>query len=880
MSNDSDKLTLEEIVEQGVKLTPMMQQYFEIKRQYRDIILMFRMGDFYEVFFEDAVATSRLLNISLTHRGKLGEHKIPMAGIPHHAATTYIDRLTAQGKKVAICEQVEDPKAAKGIVKRAVTQVVSPGIPYDLDKSESSENHFIASAFHVSEQCYYLVLLDFTTGEFLGSELKGAEELLEKLQIYAPKEMICSLGQWENHPVIEGHLAQSDILVTHLSEEHYQEKYNHLYIEKLIPAYQKDEVIKSHQAILAPIGALAYYICSTQAVDQISHIKPFRIVHAKQEMKITYPTLVGLEIMPKRHEGYRDSLLGFMDRTKTALGARKLRQIFQSPLRDKPAIEQRLDIIESFTQDHQLIQRMREHLSDVRDIERILAKASTGKLNALDCINLAQAIRVFHELEKILPRKEFLHQASAAQKKSLNQLALKITQTLNDEIGCSLEKGNLIKPGCHPKRDKLAALSSNATEALLALESKYREETGIHNLKIKSNNVAGYFIEVSKSHVKKVPASFERRQTLVNSERFQTTELSNFEKDVISAREKLHQLERKIFDDIKDLINSLANEIIQLASNIALIDVFQSFSWVTLQENFSRPQIKEQQVIHVKGAWHPLIKSNLQDRFVHHNLRLDDSVYFGLITGPNMAGKTTVMREIAIIQFLCQLGCYVPAEMASLSLMDYIFSRLGAHDDIIKGQSTFMVEMSETAEIIRHATPDSLIILDEIGRGTSTFDGLSIAWALVEFFILKTKAITLFSTHYHELIELVNSLPQAKNLTVKTINSNGNVQFLYELIEEGAGQSFGLHVAKLAGLPTEILNRSKQILKELESTEHTLNLPVVKNKTNQLNLFEEDSSSEVEDHPIVTELKNMDLMNLTPIQALQKLDELKSHCLS
>lgn len=877
MSNNSDKLTLEEIIEAGVKLTPMMQQYFDIKIKHRDIILFFRMGDFYEVFFEDAVESSKLLNISLTHRGKLGETKIPMAGIPHHAAANYIDRLTAQGKKVAICEQVEDPKAAKGIVKRAVTQVVSPGIPFDLDKSEGHQNHFIACAYKLNKSTFYLILVDFTTGEFIGAQLSSAEEIVEKLQIYKPKEMIAFLGQWEKFPFITDYLEHSSILVTHLSEEYFREKYTALYIEKLIPAYQKDEVIKSHEKLVAPIGALAYYICSTQAFDQITHFRPFQLINYQKEMKVTYPTLVGLEIFPKTREGYQDSLLGFMDRTKTALGARKLKNVFQTPLRDKAAIEQRLEIIEKFVSKPDLLKEMRSELSEIRDIERILAKASTGKINSADLINLAAAVDAFYLLEKKLPTKSFLNKLSKKEREQLTELASHIQSAINDEIGCSLDKGNLIKKGYSKKRDKLAKLSLNATDALLELETKYREETGISNLKIKSNNVAGYFIEVSKSHIKKVPSHFERRQTLVNSERFQSPELAEFEKEVITAREKLYKLERELFDQVVTELNGISYTIIKLATNIALIDVFQSFSWITIQEGFTKPQIKEGQVIHVKEAWHPLIKAGLQDRFVHHNLRLDDSVYFGLITGPNMAGKTTVMREIAIIQFLCQIGCFVPAEHANLGLTDYLFSRLGAHDDIIKGQSTFMVEMSETAEIIRHATKDSLIILDEIGRGTSTFDGLSIAWALVEYFILKTKALTLFSTHYHELIDLVNSLPQAKNLTVKTVNSNGNVQFLYELIEEGAGQSFGIHVAKLAGLPQEILNRSKQILNQLESTEHTLNLPVVKNKTNQLNLFEEEVRLDEQKHPILDELENMDVMNLTPLQALQKLDELKAN---
>ncbi|MAZ47649.1 MAG: DNA mismatch repair protein MutS [Halobacteriovoraceae bacterium] len=874
MSNNSDGLTLEEIVREGVKLTPMMEQYYEIKKQYRDMILMFRMGDFYEVFFEDAIETSKLLNISQTHRGKLGEHKIPMAGIPHHAANAYVDRLTSQGKKVAICEQVEDPKAAKGIVKRAVTQVVSPGMPFDLDRSESHNNHFIACAFEQRKNQFFLVFIDFTTGEFFGMELSSAEEVAEKIQIYQPKEMLAFLGQWENRASLQALIEQDNLLVTHLSEEYFDEKYTSLYIEKLIPAYKKDEIIKAHTGLIKPIGALSYYICSTQAFDKISHFRPFQLVNQQSEMKITYPTLVGLEIFPKTKESYKNSLLGFMDRTRTAMGARKLRSVFQKPLRDQKLIEERFDVVERFTAKPEKLSSIREILFDIRDIERILAKASTGKINSADMINLAAAYKAYIELEKLLPLKRFLNQKFDNDK--LSVLASEIEKTINDEVGCSLDKGNLIREGCHKQRDKLAKLSLNAKDSLLALEAKYREQTGIGNLKIKSNNVAGYFIEVSKSHIKKVPKDFERRQTLVNSERYQSPELAEFEKEVITARDKLYKLERKIFEGIVSQINDLSRDLLIMSENIAFIDIFQSFAWVTVQEDFSRPQIKAQQIVHIKQAWHPLIKSSLKDRFVHHNLRLDDSVYFGLITGPNMAGKTTVMREVAIIQFLAQLGCFVPAENAVLGLTDYIFSRLGAHDDIIKGQSTFMVEMSETAEIIRHATKDSLIILDEIGRGTSTFDGLSIAWALVEYFIIKTKALTLFSTHYHELIDLVNSLPQSKNLTVKTVNSNGNVQFLYELIEEGAAQSFGIHVAKLAGLPEEILNRSKQILKELEATEHTLNLPVVKNKTNQLNLFEEEIMIEEKEHPVVEELRNMDVMNLTPLQALQKLDELKA----
>ncbi len=879
MTNNSETLSLEEIIAKGVKLTPMMEQYYEVQKQYPNIIIMFRMGDFYELFFEDARVASKILNISLTHRGKLGGHPIPMAGIPHHAASAYIDRITNAGHKVAICEQVEDPKAAKGIVKRAVTQVVSPGIPYDLDKSESQNHKYIASAF-INQDMYYLILLDYTTGDFLGLNLKSQQSLIEKLQLFRPAEMISYLGQWDNTKIIQDYLNSSPIHNTHLSEEYFSPKYTDIYIEKLIPTFKRDEVIKLHDNILAPIGALSYYICSTQSLENISHIRPFQMLNFEKDMKITYPTLIGLEIFPKSKEAYKDSILGHIDVTRTAMGARKLKTVFQSPLRDKKKIQDRLNTVQELMNDHQRLSEIRSVLFDIRDIERIMAKVSTGKVNGADLINLGHAYEAYQILMQKLASivTEVLEPLDQTKLKSLKALAKEITKTINDQVGATLEKGNLIKDGCCEKRDRLAKMSESAVDALIELETKYRQETGINNLKIKSNNVAGYFIEVSKSHTKKVPDYFIRRQTLVNSERYQSPELADFEKEMISAKDKLYKLEKQIFDQLVEKVKNNATSILQLSQNISLIDVFQSFAWVSFQDNFSRPKISDEKVLNVQQAWHPLIKSAIKDQFVCHDLILNDKKFFGLITGPNMAGKTTVMREMAIIQFLTQIGCFVPAQEVTIGLTDYIFSRLGASDDIIKGQSTFMVEMSETAEIIRHATENSLIILDEIGRGTSTYDGLSIAWSLVEYFVEKTKALTLFSTHYHELIELVDGLKEAKNLTVKTVNENGNVQFLYQLIEQGAAQSFGIHVAKLAGLPHEILQRSSEILSELEAHKDQTNLPLNKVNHNQLDMFAAPPQVVTQEKPsaIMAQLQELDILNMTPIQALQKLHELKS----
>jgi DNA mismatch repair protein MutS len=869
--------TLAQLVASGIKLTPMMEQYYQVKSQYPDILLMFRMGDFYEMFFEDAREAAKLLNISLTNRGKLGEVPIPMAGIPHHAAAAYVDRISQAGKKVVICEQLEDPKAAKGIVKRGVTQIVSPGMPYDLDKTVATENKFLAAGFK-ERNVFILVLLDFTTGDFFGTTFKTIEELCEKILMVRPKEFISYLGQWEAYPVVDDYLQSIDVLKTHLSLEYFEEKHTSFYIQKLIPTYQRDGILAQLPGVMAPLGALSYYVSSTQTLERISHLRPFRLLNNEETMKVTFSTLSGLEIFPRNRETVANSILGFMDKTKTSMGTRYLKQYFQSPLCDEAAINKRLDLIEKMMSKTDFLKRLRTVLTDVRDIDRIMAKVSTRKVVAGDMLNLSHAFEIFLGIEKDMESEDFSFFQKLPRKsfEFLSSFAKEIHSTINDEMGAHWDKGNLIRPGAHKERDRLATLANSASDEILKLESKYRAETGIGNLKIKHNNISGYFIEVSNSHLSKVPRSFIRRQTLVNNERYITSELETFEKEVTSAMDKLMKLEKEIFDSFSTRIQDQAHLVLDVAKRLAQIDVFQSLAWVSLQENFVRPTLhKDRKLLNISGAWHPLIKANIKDSFITHNLSLDDRCYFGLITGPNMAGKTTVMREVAIIQYLSQLGCFVPALKADVSVCDYLFSRLGASDDIIKGQSTFMVEMAETAEILRHASEKSLIILDEIGRGTSTYDGLSIAWALVEHFVKRLKSMTLFATHYHELIELVETMPEAKNFTVRTEQRNGKIQFMYELIEAGATQSFGIHVAELAGLPQDVLKRSREILKDLEEQHAQGEAP----PSHQLTFFSEPVSSQVPDYlsSLEQDLKNLDVLNLTPIQAIQKLHDLKTH---
>lgn len=887
---------LADIVKSGVKLTPMMDQYYNIKKNYPDIILFFRMGDFYEVFFEDAVETSKRLNITLTHRGKINEIPIPMAGIPHHAAPNYVDRLTSQGLKVAICEQTQNPKDAVGIVTRAVAQVASPSMPYDMDKSEEKAQYFMASAIASGEE-FYLAAIDFTTGEFFGKVFNDEKKFLNGIQLIAPREFVTYMGQWDNFPEIKNLLSSENdkILVTHLSEEYFDSKNTEIYSQKFIPGLKRDKIINQKKDICSPIGALTYYISSTQTLNKKNgepvHIRPFKLISSDEFLQITLSTLTGIEVFPRNRDNYKQSLIGFFDRTGTSMGARKLKSYFRSPLMNLDQIQARQQMIEFLLKDQELLSKLREDYAQIRDLDRILAKVSTGKTTASDLINLANATDLFLSSFKSLKStpKNVVPKLSKEEETQLIELSKLIQSSINDEIGASLDKGNLIRPGQYKKRDRLAKLNQTASNELVILEEKYRAKTGIQKLRVKHNNVAGFFIEISKSHTSKVPKSFDRKQTLTNSERYTTNELKEFEKEVLSAKSKLEQLERKIFQDIVEQL-AIHNELIhKLSDSIATIDVFTSLTWVTIQENLSKPLFDTKKtVLDIKGGWHPLIKNSIKENFVAHDLKLDQDIPFGLITGPNMAGKTTVMRETAIIQILAQMGSFVPAEYARLGICDHIFSRLGASDDILRGQSTFMVEMSETAEILRHATHRSLIILDEVGRGTSTYDGLSIAWALVEHLTSQTKALTLFATHYHELIEVVNGIKTAKNFTVETISKGDEVQFLYRLLEKGASESFGIYVAKLAGVPKSLLMRSQEILNGLEDNKNTsIASSTIETKNSvQLSFFESDSHK-IEVVPerlehlekLEDELEAIDIQRLTPLDALNKLNELKDNML-
>lgn len=889
--------TLDKLIQSGIKLTPMMKQYYDIKKNYPDTFLLFRMGDFYELFFEDAVQVSKVLNITLTHRGKLGDISIPMAGIPHHAANAYIDRITTLGLKAAICEQIENPEDAIGIVKRAVTQIVSPGIPYDFEKVNKLENTFLASACRdINSKNFYLTLIDFTTGDFFGLVFNSIDEMIDALKIYRPKEFVATLGQWDDFHQFKEYLKKADLLPTYLSKEYLNPKFTKIYIEKLITHFERDKVLQQNNSSLEALGLLSYYIISTQGDKSFSHISPFKLINNIGKLQITQNTLEGLDILPKVKGDYNNSLIGFIDKTQTAMGQRKLKHFCIAPTTNLDDILARQNFIEYFVKDIDRLKNVRSLLSEIRDIERIMAKISTQKNTPSDIINIGKGIELFQKIQtalKDLPvdLQQLLPQISIEEDANLELLSKVIETSINDEIGASIEKGNLIKNNINAERDRLKNLSNNWSETLNQLEDKYRQASGISKIKIRSNNIFGYYIEVSKGNLDQVPSFFERKQTLVNAERFTTKELKDFEREVLSANDLLNQIDREIIKSIVEEILALAKSIHQVAEQIAILDVLLGLSWCALQENFVRPKISNKKIVNIKGAWHPLIKRNIKDQFITHDIHLDEKKFFGLITGPNMAGKTTVMREVALIQFLTQLGSFTPAQKVEVGICDFIFARIGASDNIIQGQSTFMMEMNECAEIIRHATDRSLIILDEVGRGTSTYDGLSIAWALTEHLAYKTKAITLFATHYHELIELIESMSNAKNFTVEIQDNEGEIHFLYRLIEKWATQSFGIHVAKLAGIPKTILSRAEEILSNLEKENQKdlcpkqLSFWENPSKKNQ-NDNQDKSKHETLNKEIAKEIEasqelkeiisKIDLMNTTPIQALQILEDLKN----
>lgn len=852
------------------KLTPMMQQYLSIKADYKDAFLFFRLGDFYEMFFDDAIKASKELEITLTKRDSSQDNPIPMCGVPYHSASGYIRNLVEKGYKVAICEQVEDPKTAKGVVKREVIQLITPGTVMETAMLHEGDHNYIACIASFSDDCYALAYNDLSTGENSLALMETSwEAVLHELYSQPVKEIIIS-SDLPDRKRADLQL-QLGATLSFEDRDHLHSAYNHLY-EKV-----KDDRLKQC------FSRLLHYVEGTQK-RALNHMQPAKIIELKQHLSLDKYSKRNLEltetIMKKEKYG---SLLWVLDQTETAMGARLLKKWVERPLLDRKQIEARLDVVESFQQDFMKRAELRELLDSVYDLERLAGRVAFGNANGRDLLQLKQSLQKLPELKELL--NEFGHQEISRKLSGLPDLSGLVRNLENSIVAdppVSVKEGAIIKDGFHEKLDAYRDASRNGKSWIAALEKQEKEMTGIKSLKIGYNRVFGYYIEVTRSNLALIPdGRYERKQTLANAERFITPELKEKEQLILEAEEKIVELEYQLFLQIRDQVKVQIPEIQQTARIIAEMDVLQSFAEVSERYHYHRPVFSENR-LYVKDGRHPVIEKVMQEgAFVPNDILLDEGRNFLLITGPNMSGKSTYMRQLALTIIMGQIGCFVPAASAELLIFDQIFTRIGAADDLVAGQSTFMVEMLETNHALSHATENSLILLDEIGRGTSTYDGMALAQAIAEFIHDRIGAKTLFSTHYHELTELEKQLPKLKNVHVRAEEYEDEIVFLHQIRDGAADESYGIHVAKLALLPNPLIERARHILHDLENKQ-TSKEP--EKAAGQLSFFEAEDTSkhkkrtELGDHPndrLAAELEKLDLFEMTPLDAMNELYRLK-----
>ena len=871
------------------ELTPMMTQYLKTKEEYKDCILFYRLGDFYEMFFDDAKTVSRELELTLTGKACGLPERAPMCGVPYHAVETYLNRLIKKGYKVAICEQVEDPKEAKGLVAREVTRVVTPGTTIDSLGLDESRNNYLCSIAYFSGM-YGFAFADITTGDFFVSETDDKKSLYDELGKFSPSEVICAESLFMSGITSTELRDNFHLLVNTLDSGYYDEKQTKGIILRHFRVQSLDALgISGFATGSVAAGALLLYLYDTQKSDlaQMNRITPYV---GGNFMLIDSSSRRNLELTETmREKEKRGSLLWVLDKTRTAMGARMLRTWIEQPLIDKAAIADRLDAVSDFTE--HIIERdeMREYLGAVYDLERLMTRITYKSANPKDLIAFKNSIEVLPAIRTVLSGmyadeiKGILSDLD-----DLSDLHRLIAEAISEDAPISTHDGGIVKSGYNDEVDRLRSADTDGKQWLLELEADEREKTGIKNLKIKFNKVFGYYLEVTNSYKDLVPDYFIRKQTLVNAERFYTPKLKELENTILGAKERLLSLENELYHSILDIIGDEVSRIQTTARAIARLDVFLSLSYVAEKNRYVRPDITDDGVIRIVGGRHPVVERMIEaDGFIENDTYLDKGdERISIITGPNMAVKSTYMRQTALIVLMAQLGSFVPAKEASIGVVDRIFTRVGASDDLASGQSTFMVEMNEVANILKNATSNSLLILDEIGRGTSTFDGLSIAWAVVEHVADKKilGAKTLFATHYHELTELEGQIDGVHNYCIAVKENGDDIVFLRKIVPGGADKSYGIQVAHLAGVPSSVTDRAKEIVDMLlknDITEIAKNIAIDSSKKkkniepdymmNQMTIFDT-----VSDADIVNELKNVDVKNMTPLDALNKLNELQS----
>ena len=864
------------------EFSPMMQHYLATKNQYKDCILFYRLGDFYEMFFDDAITTSRELELTLTGKDCGQEERAPMCGIPYHAAENYISKLISKGYKVAICEQLEDPKLAKGIVKRDVIRVVTPGTVMESNLLEEKKNNYIMSIYK-SGIFYGVTVCDISTGDFRTTQIKDHNNfamLLDEISRYSPAEIIVNPMMAECTEEIDRIRERFEIYVTKLEESEFLGDYK--VIDERYHLQDDNgefvETIKDKGLCVASTSGLIKYLLDTQK-NSLDHINTLKIYSTTKYMSLDINARRNLEITEKlRDKSKKGTLLWVLDKTSTAMGGRLLRRWLSDPLIDSKQINSRLDAVEELKNDLILKGDIIDLLKGVYDIERLAGKISYGSVNARELISLKNSVKQLPEIKKILLRTKSKMLVDLYESlDTLDDVYELIEKTIVDEPPISVKEGGLIKLGFDEEIDKLKTATTQGKNWLIELETREREATGIKGLKVGFNKVFGYYIEVTKSNINMVPDRYIRKQTLTTGERYITEELKNLENQILGAEEKVVNLEYNAFVQVRDQIEKQILRVQKSASIVSSLDVLCSFATVADEQNYVKPIIDNEGVIDIKDGRHPVIEKILPSgSFVQNDTYLDkNDNRLSIITGPNMAGKSTYMRQVALITLMAQCGCFVPASYAKIGVVDKIFTRVGASDDLSMGQSTFMVEMMEVATILKEATSNSLVILDEIGRGTSTYDGLSIAWAVAEYISDSEKcgAKTLFATHYHELTKLEEKLEGVKNYSIAVKEKGEDVIFLRKIVPGGTDESYGVHVAKLAGVPQVVTKRANEILRSLERK--SVLGEKVQEKENkqvasgQLDLYNYKLAE------IAHEIDKINIDELTPIQALNEIVKIK-----
>ena len=863
--------------------TPMMQQYLDIKNQYKDCIMFYRVGDFYEMFFDDALTASKALEITLTGKDCGQEERAPMCGVPYHAYEVYANRLIEQGYKVAICEQVEDPKQAKGLVKRDVIQIITPGTNLSTQNLKEGQNNYIMSIY-AFDNAYGIAVADITTGEARTCQVTSQEKCKDEINKYQPSEIICNetllCQDWDWDYYRERlHITISAIDDWHFNEEQAANcLLKHFKVQSLEALGLKDRSL----TVIAS-GALMEYLIETQK-SSLDHMNRLELYAVDDYMILDSSTRRNLELTETlRDKEKRGSLLWVLDKTKTAMGARLLRTYIEQPLIRKDRIEERLDAIEQLNREAINREELREYLNPIYDLERLMTRISLKTANPRDLISFKTSLSYLPYIRQLLAGypSGLLHQIYE-DLDGLEDIHQLLEDSIIEEPPLQIKEGGIIKDGYLEHIDELKHAKTDGKQWLAELETKEREASGIKNLKIKYNKVFGYYFDVTNSYKELVPEHFIRKQTLANSERYTTEELDKLADTILGSEDKLCALEYETFCDIREKISGEIKRVQRTAHAVAMLDVMASLAYVTEQNHYIRPVMNEEGRLKIQGGRHPVVEKMIpNDLFIRNDTELDiNENRIAIITGPNMAGKSTYMRQTALIVLLAQMGCYVPADQADIGIVDRIFTRVGASDDLASGQSTFMVEMSEVANILRNATVNSLLILDEIGRGTSTYDGLSIAWSVVEYIsnFHRLGAKTLFATHYHELTELEGQLPGVHNYCIAVKEQGDDIVFLRKIMRGGADRSYGIQVAKLAGLPQDVIERANEILSELldehdlagKGKKVTVAKPKKKEEPKQLSFFANPMEQEV-----VAEIQSLDLSNMTPMKALVYLSELQ-----